>query len=201
MNYNELFKSLKISEEEINQYLNESKYGGYPEEPGGSVWSMEGKSIFTLIRHLKPKKILELGNFKGVSSNHILQAVEMNGFGEVTLLDISEIIDYNKIHNNNFKRILSDSLEYLDKTLDFDFIVIDDNHEYEHVKKELSLIYKNNSPKKYYIWAHDYFVESRSDVGVKQAWDETEDLNKQKTFKVLGPESNCGFIFSIIHND
>lgn len=198
MNYDEFYKSLGISENLLNQFMAESKYGGYPEEPSGSVWSLEGKSIFSLIRYLKPKKILELGNFKGASSNHILQAVELNGVGEVTLLDIGDLLDYDKIHNMNFKRIIQNSLDYLENEIDFDFILVDDCHEYEHVKKELSLIYKNNKSQKYYIWAHDYFVAERNDVGVKSAWDETENIEKQFSYKVLGSESDCGFVFSII---
>lgn len=197
MDYKEFYENLKITDAE--KYLAESKYSGYPNEPGGSVWEQEGKSIYTLIRHLKPKRILEIGNFKGVSSNHILQAVEMNGFGEVTLLDIREVLDYDKIHNKNFNRVLEDSLKFVDKKIDYDFIVLDGCHEYEHVKKELNLIYKNNKPKTYYIWAHDYFVPERSDVDVKRAWDETEKNIPQTSYKVLGPESNCGFVFSIIN--
>jgi hypothetical protein len=200
MDYNEFYNKIEISEENIKQYLSESKYGGYPEEPSGSVWSMEGKSLFLLIRHLKPKRILELGNYKGVSSNHILQAVELNGFGDVTLLDIHDYIEYDKIHNQNFNRLIDDSLNYLDNEIDFDFIVVDDNHEYEHVKKELSLIYQNNKPKNYYIWTHDYFAVEGLGVGVKTAWDETENLINQTSYKILGPESNCGFVFSEIKN-
>lgn len=198
MNYKEFYESIKISKNMLDVYMSESKYGGYPEEPSGSIWSLEGKSVFSLIRHLKPKKILELGNFKGVSSNHILQAVELNGFGEVTLLDIGDLLDYEKIHNRNFKRVIQNSLDFLKNEIEFDFIIVDDCHEYEHVKKELSLIYQNNKCNDYYIWAHDYFVPERSDVGVKRAWDETEDNNKQISYKVLGPESNCGFVFSVV---
>lgn len=201
MNYKEFYIQIEMLEEDIDKYLSESKYDGYPNEPSGSVWSMEGKTLFCIIRHLKPKRIIELGNFKGVSSNHILQAVELNGFGDVTLLDLTEYLDYTKIHNNKFNRVIDNSLNYLDKEIDFDFIIVDDNHEYEHVKKELSLIYKNNNSKKYYVWVHDYFVNERSDVGVKRAWDETEKLINQTSYKVLGPESDCGFVFSIINKN
>lgn len=197
MDYKELYEKLNITE--IEKYLSESKYSGYPTEPGGSVWEQEGKSIFALIRHFKPKRILEIGNFKGVSSNHILQAVELNGFGEVTLVDIREVLDYEKIHNTKFNRVIDDSLKFVDKEIDYDFIVLDGCHEYEHVKKELKSIYKNNKPNTYYIWAHDYFVPQRTDVDVKRAWDETEKIISQTPYKVLGSESNCGFVFSIIN--
>ena len=196
MNYKQFFAEIGISEQNLNDYFSESKYGGYPEEAGGSVWTNEGKSIFTLIRHFKPKRILELGNLQGVSSNHILQAVEINGFGEVTLLDISDFIDYQKIHNNNYTRVISDSLKYLEEPFDFDFIIVDDNHEYEHVKKEFSLIFKNNKCQNYFIWAHDYGVEGVKEIGVKQAWDELEKSVNQKSYKVTGEGTPCGFVFS-----
>ena len=104
--FNQLFE---ITEKELLNYYNESIYGGYPEEPAGSIWESEGKSIYCMIRVIKPKKILEIGNFMGRSSNHILQAIDMNGFGEVTLLDIQERLEYDKLHSQNFIRILDDS--------------------------------------------------------------------------------------------
>lgn len=200
MNYEQFYKSLNISDKDLQKYMGESKYEGYPIEQGGSVWTQEGKSIFSLIRHFKPKRILELGNFKGVSSNHILQAVEKNGFGEVTLLDIEDQIDYERIHNRLFNRVIENSLNYLsgENNIDFDFIVVDDCHEYEHVKRELELIYEKNKCSKYYLWAHDYFVQESYGCRVKSAWDQTENINKQKTYKVLGEESDCGFVFSIV---
>jgi hypothetical protein len=197
MNFDYFYKSLGITQEEIANYSNESKYGGYPEEPGGSVWSDEGKSIFNLIRHLKPKRILEVGNLRGASSNHILQAVELNGFGEVTLVDIAELIDYSKIHNRNFKRVLQDSIIFLDNELDYDFIILDGDHRYEHVKKELELVYKNNKPAEYYIWAHDYREEEKKEeFGVKQAWDESITEINELLFKI---SSNCGVIFTKVN--
>ena len=86
-----------LSEDEFMGYYDESIYGGYPEEPSGSIWASEGKSIYVLIRILKPKNILEIGNFKGRSTNHILQAVENNNLGSVTLIDIKELIKRNGI--------------------------------------------------------------------------------------------------------
>lgn len=91
--YDGFQKLTGVSLEEFEKYYDESKYGGYPEEPAGSIWESEGKSIYVLIRILKPKRILEIGNFLGRSSNHILQAVDMNGFGNVNLLDIQERLE------------------------------------------------------------------------------------------------------------
>jgi rhodanese-related sulfurtransferase len=142
---------------EIISLYNEGKYLGYPQEPGGSVWTSEGRSIYVLIRLLKPKRIIEIGNFLGRSTNFILKAVEDNGSGDVTLLDIWERMEYEKLHSQKFDRILADSLIWLERPLDFDLFIIDGCHEYEHVKKEMRLIL-NNSTKPIWVWSHDYFT-------------------------------------------
>lgn len=181
-----------VSKEDFTQYYNEAQYGGYPEEAGGTVWDSEGKAIYVLIRCLKPKKILEIGNYMGNSSNHILQAVELNGVGKVTLLDIQERINYQKIHNNKFTRILDNSINILSKSHDFDLIVQDGDHTYKHVAHELQLILKNNKPKTFHIWSHDYFTVKIPQCEVGRAWDEVKgSFSKFETFK--DSVSNCGF--------
>lgn len=181
-----------VSLDDFSKYYDEAIYGGYPEEPSGSIWESEGKSIFTLIRILKPKKILEIGNFLGRSSNHILQAVELNGFGTVDLLDIEERLEYDKLHNKNFNRILNNSLTFLEIPFNYDLIIQDGNHTYPHVKKEIELILSNNLENNYYIWAHDYYMRTHADCGVYLAWDEMkENFNYFETFK--DSKSNCGF--------
>lgn len=187
------FKKLfpDITVDEFLEYYDEAKYGGYPEEPGGSVWESEGKSIYVLIRILKPKKILEIGNYLGRSSNHILQAIEMNGSGEVVLLDNVERLEYNKLHSENFIRTLEDSLKYLENPINFDLILQDGNHTRPHVKKEIELILKNNSLNNYFIWAHDYYMRTHADCGVWLAWDEMKNnFDVFQTF--LDSKSNCG---------
>ena len=179
-------------EQAAENYYLEAKYGGYPEEPGGSIWESEGKSIYVLIRILKPLKILEIGNFKGKSSNHILQAVEQNGIGDVTLLDIWERLEYDKIHNNNFNRVLDDSLKFLQTPFEYDLIIQDGDHTYNHVKSEIDLILKNNTSNKYYVWSHDYFMHKPPQCEVGRAWDENKiKFDQFLTFK--DSISDCGY--------
>lgn len=192
------FKSLfpSLTEEEFMSYYDESTYSGYPIEPGGSMWESEGKSVYVLIRILKPKTILEIGNYIGVSANHILQAVEMNGFGKVVLLDIEERLNYANLHSKNFERVLNDSLKYLENEFNFDLILQDGNHEYAHVKTEINLILKNNKNPNFHVWAHDYYCRNRApQCEVWRAWD--ENLSK---FSLAVPFkdsiSDCGFIIS-----
>ena len=174
------------------KYYDEAIYGGYPEEKGGSVWESEGKSIYVLIRILKPKRILEFGSWVGVASNHILQAVEKNGFGEVVLLDIGEHLDYERLHNNNFERVIDNSLNYLATPFDFDLIVQDSDHHKEHVRKEIDLILANNINENYYVWGHDYYTRHKpNECCVWEAWDmKNDEFSEFQTF--LDSVSDCG---------
>ena len=191
--YDGFQKLTGVSLEEFNKYYDEAKYGGYPEEPSGSVWESEGKSIYVLIRIIKPKRILEIGNFKGRSTNHILQAVEMNVLGDVTLVDIKESLEYDKLHSNNFKRILDDSLKLLSEPFNYDLIIQDGNHTHQHVKKEIELILQNNMLNSYFVWAHDYWQRSKPNFcGVWLAWDEIK--HKFDGFEGFKDSvTDCGF--------
>jgi SAM-dependent methyltransferase len=197
--YGDFFKKnfTDVDNEIIIRLHAASKYLGYPEEPAGSIFTSEGKSIYVLIRLLQPKRILEIGNFLGRSSNFILKAVEDNGFGDVTLLDIEERLEFNKLHNRNFNRVINDSLKYLDNPLDFDLIVQDGCHEYQHVKKELNLISTNNKPN-FWIWSHDYYKILPPQCEVKRAWDEV--IKENKHFTIFQPmiekTSNCGLVIA-----
>jgi hypothetical protein len=192
--YEKYNKFFGVSEEELSSYYDEDKYTGYPFELGGAAWDLETKSIYCFIRCLKPKKILEIGNYKGVSSNHILQAVEMNGFGEVYLLDIKEQLEYDKLHNRNFNRVIADSLEYLNNPLDFDCIILDGCHEKKHVLKEIELI-TTNTTIDISLWAHDYFVPPQDYCNVKEAFDEKAHLFHD-LYTMIDSYSNCGFLIA-----
>jgi hypothetical protein len=158
------------------------------------VWESEGKSIYCFIRILKPKKILEIGNYLGVSSNHILQAVEKNGFGEVTLLDIKDHLLYDKLHNRNFTRVLDDSLHYLATAeLDFDFYVQDACHEYKFVKGELRLI-ADRTKNEFHIWGHDWFHTDKPHIQVKEAWTEME--GNLEYYPCKDSISDCGCVLA-----
>lgn len=196
--YGAFFKRwFKTDDTEIIKLYEESKYLGYPQEPGGSVFTSEGKSIYVLIRLLKPRRILEIGNFLGRSSNFILKAVEDNGSGEVTLLDIQERLEYYKLHNQKFTRVIQDSLEYVKQPLNFDLYIHDGCHEYAHVKKEVELIAKNTE-NDFWIWSHDYFKILPPQCEVKRAWDEV--IADEHNFTIFSPmkekTSDCGLVIA-----
>ena len=189
--FNELYD---ISKKELEQLYDENTYSGYPIEPGGSVWVNEGKALYCSIRITKPSFILEIGNFKGVSTNHILLAVENNNYGEVHLVDIEDQLNYEKLHNRNFERYVDDSLSFLNKELSYDYYVQDGCHEYNHVKEELQLII-NNTQNNFHIWSHDYYTIPRSNVNVYRAWEEMK--NEFKNFSPMKEDrSDCGFVLA-----
>lgn len=55
--------------------------------PNGSIWGVEGKVLFALVRALKPASVLELGVYHGCSTTHLIAALQANGSGTVTSVD------------------------------------------------------------------------------------------------------------------
>lgn len=77
----------------LMRYADEDLLGGYDPEPtratfpGGSLWSVEGKVLYALVRALRPQHALELGTWHGASSTHILSAQHENQFGALYSVD------------------------------------------------------------------------------------------------------------------
>lgn len=65
-------------------YANEDKLGGFNFDasqskwPGGSLWEVEGQTLYALVRALKPTTVLELGTHRGCSTSHLAAAVLRN---------------------------------------------------------------------------------------------------------------------------
>lgn len=194
--YDAAHKLFGISMDDFLKYYGEAKYSGYPEEGGGAVWKSEGKFLYMMIRHLKPLRILEIGNFKGRgTTNHILQAIDDNKVGQVVLLDILENLEYDRLHSKDFERVIDDSLKYLNKPFTFDLIVHDGSHEYEHVKKELELM-SENTTQSFWIWSHDWFKVLPPQCEVKRAWKDIKSDNFTNITPLKDSVSDCGFVVS-----
>jgi predicted O-methyltransferase YrrM len=104
--FKQIFPEL-IEEKFLNYYDEVYELGllGYPQKQGGSMWTSELQNLYVLIRLLKPKNILELGNFIGVSSNGILSAVKKNdNNANVVLVDIEERLQYENLCSKKFTR-------------------------------------------------------------------------------------------------
>jgi predicted O-methyltransferase YrrM len=53
----------------------------------GSIWEVEGKVLFALVRALKPEHVVEIGTWFGCGASHILEALALNKRGTLTSID------------------------------------------------------------------------------------------------------------------
>ena len=147
----------------------------------GGVNPGDQRAIFTLVRSLKPRKVLEVGTHLGYSTLHIAQALQLNGHGELTTVDI---LDVNDPHQAPWTRakalgspaqaiaalgfadhvtfVQSDSVEFLKTTNQtFDFIFLDGDHAAPKVYQELQLLQRVMEPGAT-VLLHDYFPNGRA---------------------------------------
>ena len=122
----------------------------------GSLRNIEGFILYCLIRKFKIKNILDIGTGNGFSSFICAHALKNNNEevrgGSIISVDI---FDRNKEHNLSqiFKKhniikyvnfVVGDSLEVLDRHefqyKKFELVIIDGQHTYDHVIKELELV-------------------------------------------------------------
>lgn len=97
MNLNEtltlIAAQVKCDAAELIGYANEDNLGGYHVDPEqsrfkqGGLWEVEGKTLYALVRWLKPETIVEIGGWEGASSAHMALAVKANGHGRVISVD------------------------------------------------------------------------------------------------------------------
>lgn len=110
--------------------------GGYhPDEAQrkwwvGAIWEVEGKILYSVIRTLRPRLVVEIGSGLGCSSNHIASALHANGGGKLVTIDrgntpriLDELKEYVEVRSG-------DALEYLESLPDHtvDFILEDGDH-------------------------------------------------------------------------
>lgn len=199
INYWENISALfpKITLSEFKNYLNEDDQPGAEETHQNALGRREGKILYSLIRILKPKNILEIGTYDGVSTNHILKAAYNNRKfdgveSNVTTLDINDYTKNTIFVNYPLNKKIESSLSHLTHTNNYDFIFQDGDHTQPAVTQEIKLF--SNMKNLKCVMAHDYFLPGR---GIKPAY---ENMSKdifltQKTFKE--PLYNSGFIISL----
>lgn len=185
--YKPLLNHFDISEKYFIDRWNKNPHIGYPQQPGGSLWTSEGKLLNCIIKKTKPKNILEIGTFLGVSTCHI-----MDGMLKSSVFHTVDIKKQNWITDLSNHFIQNDSISFLNITENkYDFIWIDGCHEYEHVKKEIEIIHERKLSRN--ILFHDYYVK-RDGSNVGDAVDYFDSLYSVK-IPVISPESNCGLVY------
>lgn len=89
----QLEKQLGIELDTLMPFAESDDLGGYhPDEHqrkwgSGAVWEVEGKTLYALVRALKPQNILEIGSGTGCSTNHMAKALQQNGGGHIVTID------------------------------------------------------------------------------------------------------------------
>lgn len=76
-----------LKADDLISYANEDTIGGFNADatkstwPIGSLWEVEGKTLYALVRALKPRRLLEFGTMHGCSAVHMATALQKNANG------------------------------------------------------------------------------------------------------------------------
>jgi predicted O-methyltransferase YrrM len=133
---------LGIETDTLMPFAEADNLGGYHPDPSqrqwgaGAIWDVEGRTIYALVRALKPVNVVEIGSGTGCSTNHIASALLANSFddlthiGHVVTLDRGNTPEIRGEHNNYVTVVPGDAFEYLELLPDnsIDFILEDADH-------------------------------------------------------------------------
>ena len=151
----------------------------------GGVNQGDQRAIFYLIRHLKPKAILEIGTHIGASTVNIVSAINYN-HNEQSTKSIFKTVDVKNVNSvskkpwlkygmtkspiemikeleslSSIEFITDNSTDYLKNTKDtFDFIFLDGDHSSSTVYQEIPLALDKLN-KDGVILLHDYFPNGK----------------------------------------
>jgi hypothetical protein len=117
------------------------------------------RMCYVLARALAPRKLVETGVCYGVTTSFILQAVEVNGFGELHSIDLPPLgknatdfvgwlvprrLQRNwRLHRGTSKSVLPRLLQQLSR---IDFFVHDSLHTYRNMRRELGTVTQHLGP-------------------------------------------------------
>lgn len=152
----------------------------------GSIWEVEGKILYALIRTLKPKYCVEIGSWLGCSSHHIAEALLRNGSGKLTCVDLVFRFEPPGRYANVVKYVQADLFTWKMPQQRIDFLFEDAAHSTEQVAHVWSEFAKN-AKLGAMIVSHDakhYLVGEQVRAGIEQV---TEDYQA-----FLVEPSDCG---------
>jgi predicted O-methyltransferase YrrM len=165
---------LNVTPQYIADLLNEDTVGGRDTGQwiGMSVHDIEGRILYALVRHFKPRHVLEIGMAQGCGTTHILRALEKNGVGKLTSIDIdpqagSGIPDELR-HLHTF--IVGDSRSAEFPKNEVDFVFEDGDHSYSVTLETLNRVLKEIAPR--VLVSHDLLshITYGDEFGVFKVW-------------------------------
>lgn len=133
----QLEKYLGLELDSLLPYADADEIGGYhPDETqrkwgSGAIWDVEGRTIYALIRALKPETIVEIGSGTGCSTTHMAYALDGNKeFGHITTIDRGNTPQVPDNLKTYVTILPGDAIEWLAQQPDnsIDFILEDADH-------------------------------------------------------------------------
>lgn len=183
-----------LNAQDLIAYAGEDTESGWDYGHGGwrvgSLFKEEGQVIYALVRALKPQNVLEIGVCTGCSATHILMALERNGSGKLTSIDVDpgagkQLPDR---YRGVWEFVRADALTWLEMTnRRFDFCFEDSVHSYEFTKPVLELARARGSK---VILSHD---ATHRDTGAAVSRAVTEALGELRTVTI--DPSDCGMAY------
>lgn len=185
--------------DDLLAYADEDHFTGFDNGqgnwPGGSVWTVEGKFLYAVVRHLRPTRVLEIGTAYGCSATHILQALHVNEHGTLTSLDIQSSAGAGIPDELRDQHVFvaADALVWLGKNRKkFDLVFEDGLHTREFTEAAIRAAWDTHPA---VLLSHD--VMHFSDYGrfVRESWDAA--FGEDGYQKVLIDPSDCGLAWKV----
>lgn len=202
---------LQLDPEDLSRYAREDTVGGYSANAAdrrwqvGSLYEVEGKVLYALIRALKPQHAVEIGSLRGCSTTHIATALAVNESGRLTAIDVQDGArdQFPKSLEKVITGVIGDGLKWLSEQPDasIDFIFEDSSHGEDMCAAVGKLATRKLTPGGILIMhdaAHDFAIledgrRITSDVGGTVRAGLTRALGEAK-YRVYRTEpSDCGF--------
>ncbi len=160
-------KSKKITVSNLGGYHPESESCKWP---SGSIFEIEGKRLYNLVRGLKPLLIVEIGGFHGCSTSWMAKALKDNKKGKIISIDNHVLIGHWKLMPDELKEFaefISADAFTCDVPDNIDMVFEDGMHTPLFTKK----VAKRFKPSMVFV-SHDYCHESEVGFNVKSDFDE-----------------------------
>lgn len=160
-------KSKKITVTNLGGYHMDPEIGKWP---SGSIFEIEGKRLYDLVRGLKPLVIVEIGGFNGCSTSWMAKALRDNKKGKIISID-------SQVHGGHWALMPEELKEYAefvnadaftcDVPENIDMVFEDGMHSPWFTKK----VAQRFKPSMVFV-SHDYCHNSEVGRNVKRDFDE-----------------------------
>lgn len=159
-----------LNADELIAYAAEDTLGG--RDTGDyshmSPFRAEGQILYALIRTLKPTHILEIGCNSGGSATHMLAALDANGAGELTSVDIDSDCGWQiPEHLRSRWNFVHGDAVTVEFPADIDFVFEDGAHDFEFTSVVLE---RTKALPARVIISHDYHQPQDQGFYVKEAF-------------------------------